>query len=140
MSETSVQRLDPAPEVTRFGPSMHRDECLCPTSGGKEGDEEKGRKEERKQRGEGRVGAVGGPSFLFRVAVKWRSNCGRAAGEQIAFLKPASISAIHGPKDATHSLFVQHKQTDCKLADNFCTDNVIYSCQPFVCLVCFIQI
>lgn len=61
MSETSVQRLDPAPEVTRFGPSMHRDECLCPTSGGKEGDEEKGRKEERKQRGEGRVGAAGDP-------------------------------------------------------------------------------
>lgn len=44
------------------------------------------------------------------------------------------------PKDATHILFVQQKQTDCKLADNFCTDNVIYSCQPFVCHVCFIQI
>ena len=45
---------------------------------------------------QGGVGGGGGHSFLFRVAVKWRSNCGRAAGEQIGFLKPASISAIHG--------------------------------------------
>ena len=42
------------------------------------------------------MGGGGGHSFLFSVAVKWRSNCGRAAGEQIGFLKPASISAIHG--------------------------------------------
>ncbi len=44
------------------------------------------------------------------------------------------------PGDATHILFVLHEQTDCKLADNFCTDNVIYGCQPFVFSVCFIQI
>ncbi len=44
------------------------------------------------------------------------------------------------PGDATHILFVLHEQTDCKLTDNFCTDNVIYGCQPFVFSVCFIQI
>ena len=44
------------------------------------------------------------------------------------------------PGDATHILFVLHEQTDCKLADNFRTDNVIYGCQPFVGSVCFIQI
>lgn len=96
-------------------------------------------KEKAKRQG-GVWGIGGGHSFLFSVAVKWRSNCGWAAGEQIAFLKLQVFLPFMRPKDATHSLFVQHKQTDCKLADNFCTDNVIYSCQPFVCLVCFIQI
>lgn len=63
-------------------------------------------------------------------------------GELIsAFLSPpAAGPATHKARDATHILFVLHEQTDCKLADNFCTDNVIYGCQPFVCSVCFIQI
>lgn len=43
-------------------------------------------------------------------------------------------------RDATHMVFVHGEQTDCKLADNFGADNVIYSCQPFVRRVCFIQI
>lgn len=80
--------------------------------------------------------------FLLSAAVKWISYSGRAGREQIS----ASLRSLQvflpfmKPRDATHILFVQHKQTDCKLADNFCTDNVIYSCQPFVCHVCFIQI
>lgn len=58
--------------------------------------EEDGEKERKRKSKEARgVGKGGGHSFLFSVAVKWRSNCGWAAGEQIAFLKPASISAIH---------------------------------------------
>lgn len=63
-------------------------------------------------------------------------------GELIsAFLSPPAAGlTVHKARDATHILFVLHEQTDCKLADNFCTDNVIYGCQPFVCSVCFIQI
>lgn len=83
-----------------------------------------------------------GAKLLFSEAVKWLSNRGMDGGEKIsAFLWSLQVFLpFTNPKDATHILFVLQKQTDCKLADNFCTDNVIYSCQPFVCHVCFIQI
>lgn len=96
------------------------------------------------------------PKVLFAVqtaAFSTRlSNCYLmvavlAGGEEICFSLSLSISRwlpaalpFTKPGDATHILFVLHEQTDCKLADNFCTDNVIYGCQPFVFSVCFIQI
>ena len=64
-------------------------------------------------------------------------------GERISAFLSLRLSAVlpfTKPGDATHILFVLHEQTDCKLADNFCTDNVIYGCQAFVFSVCFIQI
>lgn len=82
-------------------------------------------------------------AHILSVSVKLLSNCCRAAGgADICFSPVAGCRrrTFTKPGDATHILFVLHEQTDCKLADNFCTDNVIYGCQPFVCSVCFIQI
>lgn len=108
--------MQPQKDMTQ--PSTHHCECLCPTSVREEDDEEKERKELDKAEGVGEAGDWA--SFLFSVAVKWRSNCGRAAGEQIGFLKPASISAIHGAQGChTQSVCSTCKQTDCKLAYNF---------------------
>lgn len=91
-----------------------------------------------------RCGALGREqqTHILSVPVKLLSNCCRAAGgADICFsLRRLPALPFTKPGDATHILFVLHEQTDCKLADNFCTDNVIYGCQPFVCSVCFIQI
>ena len=72
---------------------------------------------------------------ILSVSVKVLSNGCRAAGGAGICSSPAArrrALPFTKPGDATHILFVLHEQTDCKLADNFRTDNVIYGCQPFV--------
>lgn len=72
------------------GGSSYKDNDDDGGAGGGGGEPESHR--ESRQRG---ARGVGTHRFLFSVTVKWPSNCDQAAAKQIAFLKAASLSAIH---------------------------------------------